>query len=309
MAIWEIYSIFVNVIDALQTRLTKLFARPRRPAVSLGYGLDVYVGMERRIMAERYRWNGEKRGADPSRPYAVIQYTLAGAGLFKARDREYPQTPGALFAAVAPSAHEYYQPETSPAWAFFWVIVHHPYVVGRIGALAPPAGPVLHAPPDGPLVTALVELVTAHRQRTDDRFTRESRLFDLVVAFDRTAWANQHRGDERENLLARVRILLESPEMARPNVDEIASVFGMSRSNFSHHFRTVTGLSPAMFIRDLRLQRARDMLLTEDHSMKAIARLTGFADTNHLCKAFRGRFGFTPGAFRRQMRVSSRAGE
>lgn len=290
-------------MDAVIQRLDAVFAKSRRPAISLGQGLDVYVGYEIRNATHQYRWHGLKRNVDPKRPIAVLQYTIGGEGLFRTADRTYPQTPGNIFAAIVPSEHEYLLPPTSREWSFVWLITHHPYVVSRLRDLTPPAGPSLEAAPESELITILLDLIVAHRQRTDDRFTREQRLFDLLVAFDRAVWSRQHPGDKREQLLRRVRAILEQNELSRINVDVVAEEFDMTRSNFSHHFRSVTGLSPAMFIRDLRLQRARDLLLAEDASAKHIARLTGFADANHLCKAFRRRFGFTPGAFRQQVKA------
>jgi AraC-like DNA-binding protein len=273
-------------MDAVIERLDAVFSRSRRPAISLGMGLDVYVGYEIRKPEHNYRWHGLKRNVDPKRPLAILQYTLAGEGLFRAPDRTHPQRPGTIFAAVVPSDHEYLIPTNSREWSFVWLLTHHPYVVSRLRDLAPPAGPSLEAAPQGELITILLDLIVAHRQRTDDRFTREQRLFDLLIAFDRAVWSVQHPGDKREQLLRRVRAILEQNEVSRINVDVVAEEFDMTRSNF---------------------QRARELLLADDASAKQIARLTGFADANHLCKAFRRRFGFTPGAFRKQVKATSRA--
>jgi AraC-like DNA-binding protein len=288
-------------------RIGSIFGTRRRPALSLGYGLDVYVGYETQTQKSGYCWNGLKRGADPTRPLAIIQYTLAGEGAFRAGTQSIAQRPGGLFAAIAPSDHEYYLPNHSSQWTFVWVIVHHPYMVSRLQSLNPPAGPALQSADDSELVANLLDLIDAHRRRADDRFTREQRLFNLMLAIERLSFASAHKQDRREQLLQRVRDVLEEDPAHAPGVKAVAEAFGMSRSNFSHHFRLVTGLSPAVFMRDLRLQRAREMLLSGALPMKAIARQTGFADTNHLCKAFRRRFGFTPGSFRQQVSAKSTA--
>lgn len=287
-------------------RLEGLFAVPR-VATSLGAELDVYSGFETRTPADRYRWDGLRRGGSARTPYVVLQYTLDGAGAFLTEGRSHRLTPGWAFAAVIPSRHVYLLPEDSPSWRFVWLIVRHPYLVSRVAALSPPAGPVLRAPIEGELVQAILELITSTRDPSDDRFSRERRLFDLLLAIERSAWLMHHPDDRREQLLQRVRAIVQSQSSARLNVDAIAGAFDMTRSNFSHHFRAVTGLSPAAFVRDLRLQQARQMLTQGEETTKAIALRTGFADATHLGKAFRQRFGFTPAEFRRQVAVPWRA--
>lgn len=299
----------MNVIQPISRQIESIFDSKRRKALSLGYGLDVYVGYETRYRTSSYRWNGLKRGADPTRPLAIIQYTLGGEGAFRAGTQTHAQKPGSFFAAIAPSDHEYYLPDHSESWTFIWIILHHAYIISRLQALNPPAGPALRAASGSEVVLNLIDLIDAHRRRADDRFTREQRLFNLMLSIERTAFTAAHKQDRREQLLQRVRDVLEHDPRYKPGVEAVAESMGMSRSNFSHHFRSVTGLSPAHFIRDLRLQRARELLLAGDLPMKAIARQTGFADTNHLCKAFRRRFGFSPGSFRQQVSIRGVSGE
>jgi transcriptional regulator GlxA family with amidase domain len=84
-------------------------------------------------------------------------------------------------------------------------------------------------------------------------------------------------------------------------VDEIARRQGQSRSHFSHAFKQATGLSPAAYVLDIRLAEARLRLREKSVPLKEISVSTGFADANHLCKAFRRRFHLSPGAYRRQI--------
>ena len=48
------------------------------------------------------------------------------------------------------------------------------------------------------------------------------------------------------------------------NVDELASMTGMSRSTLHHHFRGLTAMSPLQFQKQLRLHTARQKMLTEE---------------------------------------------
>jgi AraC-like DNA-binding protein len=56
------------------------------------------------------------------------------------------------------------------------------------------------------------------------------------------------------------------------------------------------GCSPARYIRDVRLARARAMLRAGEAVTRA-GRLSGFADPGTFTRAFRRRYGCTPSAF------------
>lgn len=290
----------VNMVTLI-TRFQKLFAASYKKAeATLGAGLEILSGYETRTSSDRYRWHGLKRNVRSDTPLTVIQCTLDGEGLFVAGRQEYPQRPGCLFAAHVPSDHEYYLPAYSSMWSFVWVILHHPYVVSRLQRLSAPAGPCLRFEPAGELMNTLTELIVAHRQVTDDPFTRENRLFNLLVAFERAWWSQNHPHNKREQLLDRVRSFIYQQENLNTDVGSIADHFNMSRSNFSHYFKSITGFSPGQYVREIRLEKARQLLLSTNKPLKRIAFETGFVDANHLGKAFRVRFGFTPGQFRKQ---------
>jgi AraC-like DNA-binding protein len=44
----------------------------------------------------------------------------------------------------------------------------------------------------------------------------------------------------------------------------MAQELGMSVSEFHHHFKAITALSPFLFQKQLRLQKARRLMLSED---------------------------------------------
>lgn len=273
-----------------------------RPKTQIGItdaALDVFSGVERRTAEDHYRWDGRRRG-DARDPFVLIQYTLEGFGVFET-DTIHRVPIGNAFLAVIPSKHVYYLPAAAPAWTFLWVMIRHPYVVDRLARLTRKAVPIVQTPPTGEMVTCLAEIFIATREGGDDRFKREARLFDLITAVERAAHVMRHSPTDREAMTLAVRAFVDR-KPGRTDVQTLAAAFGMSRSNFSHRFRAVTGLTPASYLRELRLGRARDLLLGGDEPVKAVARRSGFADSTHLTKAFHARFGFTPSAMRRQMR-------
>jgi AraC-like DNA-binding protein/quercetin dioxygenase-like cupin family protein len=84
---------------------------------------------------------------------------------------------------------------------------------------------------------------------------------------------------------------------------ELAEVAGMSPFHFAHQFKKSTGLPPAQFVREQRIEAARRLLLTTSMPLRAIAPRTGFADEHELSRVFRRLTGSTPSAIRAAARL------
>ncbi len=79
------------------------------------------------------------------------------------------------------------------------------------------------------------------------------------------------------------------------SVTELAGRANLSASAFSRLFREVTGRSPYQFIKEMRLDRARDLLVAGHHGVAQVSRMVGYSSASHFITEFRNRFGVTPG--------------
>jgi AraC-like DNA-binding protein len=81
------------------------------------------------------------------------------------------------------------------------------------------------------------------------------------------------------------------------SVNDMAERAFMSPSAFSHVFKDVTGKSPYQFVKEMRLNRARELLVEAESSVTQISKAVGYRSTSHFINEFRDRFGVTPRAF------------
>jgi transcriptional regulator GlxA family with amidase domain len=77
-------------------------------------------------------------------------------------------------------------------------------------------------------------------------------------------------------------------------VADMADLVNLSPSAFAHLFRDVTGRSPYQFVKEMRLDRARELLVDGDFTVARISKEVGYASVSHFISEFRGRFGVTP---------------
>jgi AraC family transcriptional regulator len=82
---------------------------------------------------------------------------------------------------------------------------------------------------------------------------------------------------------------------------EIASVAGLSPSQFGRAFRASMGMTPHRWIMQRRIQLAQRLMLDPGKSIAMASDMAGFASQSHFTKAFRALTGVTPGAWLRDV--------
>jgi AraC-like DNA-binding protein len=212
-------------------------------------------------------------------------------------------------------------------------------VIGDVPVVAS-AGEVLHYPPESAHLERVVgekpaEFVFFSR-RTPLRTTSLScadargRMRMLGVWLVEEAAATHAMRDAMvEALLAalvaelEVAASLAAPTMAdavrhflrdalpRPlRAEDLAREAHLSRAHFIRTYKRLTGLTPMQDLRRMRVEAARDLIITTDLPLKAIAARVGLKDEHHLSHVFRRVMGVAPGHFRfvrpaREMRADA----
>jgi TolB-like protein/AraC-like DNA-binding protein len=81
----------------------------------------------------------------------------------------------------------------------------------------------------------------------------------------------------------------------RFGVEELAHSLNLSRSYLHRKLNSLTGLSPSIFIRQIRLNHAKKLLVKSDKTSSEISYLVGFGSPAYFTKCFHDHFGYPPG--------------
>lgn len=84
-------------------------------------------------------------------------------------------------------------------------------------------------------------------------------------------------------------------------VPDLAERLNMSRSNLLRKVKSLTGLSVSVFIRQVRLHHAKELLKDETHTVSEVSFKVGFNSTSYFTKCFRETFGYPPGEEKSQL--------
>jgi transcriptional regulator GlxA family with amidase domain len=78
------------------------------------------------------------------------------------------------------------------------------------------------------------------------------------------------------------------------STDEIAQLAGVSRRQLERLFKQYLGSLPSRYYLELRLQRARQLLIDTNNSIVQVGLMCGFSSGSHFSTAFGALFGNTP---------------
>ena len=81
-------------------------------------------------------------------------------------------------------------------------------------------------------------------------------------------------------------------------IADLAQACALSRSHFSRAFKCTTGLSPQEWIRQQRIQRAKELITGSALSLTQISLECGFCDQAHFCHMFTRSEGVNPMTWR-----------
>ena len=82
-------------------------------------------------------------------------------------------------------------------------------------------------------------------------------------------------------------------------VDALVDEMRMGRTVFFNKLKSMTGLSPVEFIREMRLKRAAQLLEEHKYNITEVTYMVGMNDSRYFAKCFKNTYGVTPSEYRK----------
>lgn len=272
------------------------------------WGLTVNtVGYEEIGVADTYPTRGHADGyyfdIDKGRVLNEYQllYITEGEGVFNsAHAKDVPLKAGDLF-LLFPGEWHTYHPTGKNGWKSYWLGFKGKNVDDRVKAgFLSVDKPIYHVGFSADIIRLYEEAYKRAQEETP--YSQQilagivNHLVGLMYALERSMeLSKDHTRVDMINL-ARLRIR-ESLE-ADLTIQQIAEDLGVSYSNFRKLFKEFTGISPALYQQDLRLQRAKELLATTSLSIKEIAYRLRFESPDYFSSKFKIKTGKKPSEFR-----------
>jgi signal transduction histidine kinase/DNA-binding response OmpR family regulator len=105
---------------------------------------------------------------------------------------------------------------------------------------------------------------------------------------------------EQEFIQRFTQIIEQNLDNEQMDAEAYARAMFISRSQLHRKLTALTGMSMSEFVRNYRLDRAREILSKPDVSIADVAWQTGFPDTKYFATSFKERFGVAPSEYRKE---------
>lgn len=127
------------------------------------------------------------------------------------------------------------------------------------------------------------------------------RLLSLAYYYGRNSL---FRESDTANKISLAKVMIYDEYMSI-SPEEIASRLCLSYSSFRKTFKEYTGFSPARFINEVRMSKAKELLTNTAMSIKEVAYNVGYNNHDYFFTAFRHMTGMTPAEYRNMTQSAS----
>lgn len=101
------------------------------------------------------------------------------------------------------------------------------------------------------------------------------------------------------------RIIEDNVDNSDFNIDIIATTMNISRSAFFKKLKSITGLAPVDFVKEIRLSKSVELIRSTDLSVSEIAFAVGFKDSGYFGKCFKKKYKLSPREYLNEYRSIS----
>lgn len=232
-----------------------------------------------------------------------LLYIVEGSGVFRSAHVKLAELHAGDMFVLFPGEWHTYHPLKSTGWKSFWIGFKGKNMDDRVraGFLAPEK-PIYKV---GFCEDIMRLYRDAYKAAVEELANSQqimagmvNYLIGLMYAFARNKKFTTNK--LHVDVINRARLRIRESLEAGITIQQIAGESGISYSNFRKLFKEYTGVAPALYQQELRIQRAKELLSTTDLSVKEIAYRLNFESSDYFSSKFKLKVGSSPVEFRKK---------
>ena len=255
------------------------------------------------------KWHSDGYFFDPEKGRVLNEYQMLylveGEGTFSSAHVKNAQIKSGDIFLIFPGEWHTYRPLPGKSWKSYWIGYKGRNMDDRLRYnFLSLEKPIYHVGFSSEIVSLyehaidVAKLEGAYYQQVLAGIVNN--LLGHMYSLERNIELNRRGG--YVDMINKARLRIRDGVESKITVQEIASELGSSYSNFRKLFKEYTGMSPALYQQNLRLQRAKELLSTTNMSIKEIAYSLNFDSPDYFSSKFKMKIGCKPSEFRAKTR-------
>ena len=226
-----------------------------------------------------------------------LLYITEGEGIFhSATVKEAEIHEGDLFLLFPGEWHSYH-PLPQTGWKSYWIGFKGRNMDDRVRAgFLSPQKPIYHVGFSDTIVRLYKNAYDAAIEEAAYSQQLMAGFVNLLIGmmYSKERNIQLSRNQVHVDMISRARLRIREALESNLTIQQVAEELGVSYSNFRKLFKEHTGISPAIYQQDLRLQRAKELLSTTNLSIKEIAYRLNFESPDYFSAKFKIKTGRRP---------------
>jgi len=230
-----------------------------------------------------------------------INYITEGSGTFETSEGKFQVVPGSIL-ILRPGVWHRYKPDPSTGWNEHYIGFNGEFCRNLFNeGFFQQNKPVVYVGFQESLLQIFLEII----QLVKDEKTGHQQVCaaNSILALSKilSVVRNQEfAGKNIERTIRKACMYFRENLNTNVNIEQLAKELNVGYSYFRQMFRKYTGISPTQYHLSLRIQKAKDLLVSTDRSFKEIAIDLGFESYFYFSRIFKDKTGKSPMEFRKE---------
>ena len=230
-----------------------------------------------------------------------LNYITQGAGIYENKYGRFQVKPGTIM-MVFPDEWHRYRPIRTSGWKEHYVgfkgniaksFLSHPMFT--------PKQPVISCGIREEIIDTYLKIFDLVEKECPGYQNIASgmvvKLLGYIISFEKQKGFS---GTRIARIIEEVRFLMRENTEKEINLQEIAQKHNIGYSHFRKMFKKYTGVSPGQYHLQLRIIRAKELLVSTDKTIKEISLELGFQTIHYFSIIFKKKVGLSPSEFRQR---------
>ncbi len=230
-----------------------------------------------------------------------INYITEGSGIFETADGQFPVVSGSIL-IVRPGVWHRYRPDQTTGWNEHYIGFSGEFCKNLFNeGFFQQGKPVLYVGFQESLLKLFLEVIQLVKEEKTGH--QQVCAANTILALSKilSVIRNQEfAGKSIERTIRKACLYLRENLDKNVNIENLADELNVGYSYFRQMFRKYTGISPTQYHLSLRIQKAKDLLVSTDKSFKEIAIDLGFESYFYFSRIFKDKTGKSPMDFRKE---------
>ncbi len=235
----------------------------------------------------------------------ILFYCVQGKGYYTLDGHTFTLNPNQYVIVPATDKPLVYWSDTEDPWSIYWVHFTSDALqaFNRAYLIVPVQGPQ-YIPHNEKGIRIWEEMYEnlSRGYSPENLMNTNLCLYHLIATFVFSQQQNQNSSSPEKAIIRETIDYMKNNLDKTIRIEDFADLNKYSVSHFSKLFRLTTGMSPIEYFIHLKMQKACQLLYTEDSRVKQIAALLGYDDPYYFSRLFKKYMNTSPETYRKSVR-------